>query len=74
LPIGLFVSSPVIELEKLLAVPKLTSGARAAMVNVQIILEWTLEKHVEALCEVAVFIVLIFSRTWVKAHELAMLL
>ena len=47
----ILVSNPDIELtvDKLLAAPKLTSGTRAVMVNVQIILERTLEKYVEAL-------------------------
>jgi hypothetical protein len=47
----ILVSSPDIEFEKLLAVPKLPSSTGAAMANetVRVIREWKLEERVEAL-------------------------
>ena len=48
----ILVSSPDIEYEKLLAIPKLQSSTGATMANaiVRIIREWKLEDRVEALC------------------------
>jgi hypothetical protein len=47
----ILVSSPDIEFEKLLAIPKLSPRTGAAMANatVRIVQEWKLEERIEAL-------------------------